>query len=162
MVEDEPGVRELVRKVLERGGYHVILAATPTEALEIVETITDPIDLLMTDVVLPEMSGRVLAVQMALRRPTLRVLYMSGYTDNAIVHHGVLDPVPRSCKNPSRRRCCCRRSGPCWPAGSYPQRGSLPITFNWRAGRTSIVAIDALGSFAAIATASFMSRASIK
>ncbi len=92
VVEDEPGVRELVRKVLERGGYRVIMAATPTEALEIVKTANDPIDLLMTDVVLPEMSGRVLAGQIALTRPTLRVLYMSGYTDNAIVHHGVLDP----------------------------------------------------------------------
>jgi PAS domain S-box-containing protein len=92
VVEDEHGVRELVRKVLERGGYRVILAATPTEALDIVNTNGGPIDLLMTDVVLPEMSGRVLAGQIALSRPTLRVLYMSGYTDNAIVHHGVLDP----------------------------------------------------------------------
>jgi CheY-like chemotaxis protein len=92
VVEDEPGVRELVRKVLQRGGYRVILAATPTEAIELLSTTTDPIDLLMTDVVLPEMSGRVLASRIALTRPALRVLYMSGYTDNAIVHHGVLDP----------------------------------------------------------------------
>ena len=92
VVEDEPGVRELVRKVLERGGYRVILASTPTEALDVVKRTADRIDLLMTDVVLPEKSGRVLAGEISILRPTLRVLYMSGYTDNAIVHHGVLDP----------------------------------------------------------------------
>jgi signal transduction histidine kinase/CheY-like chemotaxis protein len=92
VVEDEPGVRELVRRVLERYGYRVLLAASPSEAVALIERFADPIQLLMSDVVLPEMSGRALAGQLLLRRPDMRVLYMSGYTDNAIVHHGVLDP----------------------------------------------------------------------
>jgi CheY-like chemotaxis protein len=91
VVEDEPGVRELVRKVLERYGYRVLVATTPHEALALAERHTDPIHLLMSDVVLPEMSGLSLASQMTTSRPAMRVMYMSGYTDSAIVHHGVLD-----------------------------------------------------------------------
>jgi PAS domain S-box-containing protein len=92
VVEDEPGVRELVRRVLERYGYRVLVAATPHDALELAARHVDPIHLLMSDVVLPEMSGRSLANQIVAQRPDIRVIYMSGYTDNAIVHHGVLDP----------------------------------------------------------------------
>ena len=91
VVEDESGVRELVRKVLERHGYQVLMAAAPHEALELARHHDGPIHLLTTDVVLPEMSGRSLAQQVVVARPQIRVLYMSGYTDNAIVHHGVLD-----------------------------------------------------------------------
>jgi two-component system cell cycle sensor histidine kinase/response regulator CckA len=92
VVEDEPGVRALLAKVLHRYGYRVLLAATPHEALDLARQYADPIDLLMTDVVLPEMNGRALAQQIAIHRPATRVIFMSGYTDNAIVHHGVLDP----------------------------------------------------------------------
>jgi DNA-binding NtrC family response regulator len=70
----------------------VLIAATPSEALPLIERFADPIQLLMSDVVLPEMSGRALASQLVLRRPDMRVIYMSGYTDDAIVHQGVLDP----------------------------------------------------------------------
>jgi two-component system cell cycle sensor histidine kinase/response regulator CckA len=92
VVEDELAVRELVRKVLERSGYRVIVAATPREALDIVDKFPSAIDLLMSDVVLPQMGGRALAEQLTAKVPTMRILYMSGYTDDAIVHHGVLDP----------------------------------------------------------------------
>jgi two-component system, cell cycle sensor histidine kinase and response regulator CckA len=92
VVEDELAVRELVRKVLERSGYRVIVAATPREALDIVDKTPAAIDLLMSDVVLPQMGGRALAEQLTAKVPTMRTLYMSGYTDDAIVHHGVLDP----------------------------------------------------------------------
>jgi DNA-binding response OmpR family regulator len=91
VVEDEHAVRELVRKVLERSGYRVVVAATPHEALRVVDEDPQGIDLLMSDVVLPQMGGRVLAERLVAKTPTLRVLYMSGYTDDAIVHHGVLD-----------------------------------------------------------------------
>jgi PAS domain S-box-containing protein len=91
VVEDEPGVRELARKVLARYGYRVLVAATPQEALALAERSRDPIHLLVSDVVLPEMSGRSLANLVMKSRPDLRVMFMSGYTDDAIVHRGVLD-----------------------------------------------------------------------
>jgi two-component system, cell cycle sensor histidine kinase and response regulator CckA len=92
VVEDEPGVRELVRKVLARYGYRVLVAAAPREALVLAERYGDLIHLLVTDVILPEMSGHALAMRMVTERPAMQVLYMSGYTDDAIVHHGVLLP----------------------------------------------------------------------
>jgi signal transduction histidine kinase len=90
VVEDEEIVRQLVRKILQRLGYRVLVVGTPQEALDIPDT--DRVDLLISDVVLPHMSGRAVAEQLRARRPGLRVLYMSGYTDDAIVHRGVLDP----------------------------------------------------------------------
>jgi PAS domain S-box-containing protein len=92
VVEDEPGVRLLVQKILERHGYRVLAAATPHAALDLAQNYDGRIDLLTSDVVLPEMSGRSLSQQIVAKRPEIRVLFMSGYTDNAIVHHGVLDP----------------------------------------------------------------------
>jgi nitrogen-specific signal transduction histidine kinase len=92
LVEDEEGLRELAREILEMQHYTVIEAATPGEALARLERHPDPIHLLVTDVIMPQMSGRQLAAQVTRRRPEVRVLYMSGYTDDAIVHHGVLDP----------------------------------------------------------------------
>ena len=92
LAEDEAAVRVLVRRVLDRNGYRVLEAASGAEALKLLEDHPEPVDLLLTDVVMPGMSGRELADQLCLRFPTLRVLYMSGYTDEAIVHHGVLDP----------------------------------------------------------------------
>jgi PAS domain S-box-containing protein len=92
LVEDEIAVRVLVRRVLDRAGYRVFEAASGPDALALLERINTPIDILLTDVVMPGMSGRVLADQLCARIPSLRVLFMSGYTDEAIVHHGVLDP----------------------------------------------------------------------
>ncbi len=92
VVEDEPVVRVLARKVLRQGGYTVIEAANGVEALEIAGQHAGDIDLLLTDVVMPDMSGRELMRKLSPRLPRLKVLYMSGYADEAIVHHGVLDP----------------------------------------------------------------------
>jgi CheY-like chemotaxis protein len=91
VVEDEDAVRQLVSRVLQRRGYTVLTASTPAEAVEISQRETQAIDLLISDVVLPQMSGRVLSEQIVANQPGIKVLYMSGYTDNAIVHHGVLD-----------------------------------------------------------------------
>ena len=91
LAEDEAAVRALVRHVLQRNRYGVLEASSAAEALELLERRGGPIHLLLTDVVMPGMSGRELADRVRLRFPSLRVLYMSGYTDEAIVHHGVLD-----------------------------------------------------------------------
>ena len=90
LVEDEEGVRDLARRILELRGYKVIAASNPMVAAQVFERHEGPIQLLLTDVVMPTMSGRQLAEHLALLRPGLKVLYMSGYTDNAIVPHGIL------------------------------------------------------------------------
>jgi CheY-like chemotaxis protein len=91
LAEDEEVVRTLACEVLETYGYRVLEAAGGGAALLICEREQEPIDLLITDVVMPELSGRQLAERLKQLRPDMRVLYMSGYTDNAIVHQGVLE-----------------------------------------------------------------------
>jgi two-component system cell cycle sensor histidine kinase/response regulator CckA len=90
LVEDEESLRELVRECLEATGYTVLGAKHGAEALEICERHEGPVHLLLTDVVMPQMSGRELAERLGAVRPNIPVLYMSGYTDDAVVLHGVL------------------------------------------------------------------------
>ncbi len=90
LVEDDDMVRSLVRETLERHGYKVLDAASPVQARRIAERHRGVIHLLITDVVMPKVSGRELAEQMVHDRPDLKVLYMSGYTDSAVVNSGIL------------------------------------------------------------------------
>lgn len=91
LVEDEEMVRNMTREILQESGYRVLEAKHGQEALLVAEQHHGPIHLMLSDVVMPQISGRQLAEQLAPRRKEMKVLYMSGYTDDAIVHHGVLD-----------------------------------------------------------------------
>lgn len=91
-VEDEESLRRLGVRILASGGYTWLTAANGAEALRVLERHGKPVDLLLTDVVMPGMDGRELALEMTRRKLVKRVLYMSGYTDDAIVKHGVLEP----------------------------------------------------------------------
>ena len=92
LVEDEPEVRDLAREILEGSGYTVLQACDALEAVFIAERHAGPIHLLLTDVIMPRQSGRALVERLRPLRPEMQVLYMSGYTNEAIVRHGVLDP----------------------------------------------------------------------
>ena len=91
VVEDEKSIRELCAAVLNRAGYHVLLAANGGEALLLIEEKKVHVDLVITDVVMPGMSGKILADRLRRNLPNIRVLFMSGYTDETIMRHGVLD-----------------------------------------------------------------------
>ena len=91
LVEDEEIVRKLTTAILKEHGYKVIDAENGMKALEILGQTREEIDLLITDVIMPAMSGRELADQAKSLRPNMNLLFISGYTDDAIVHHGVLD-----------------------------------------------------------------------
>jgi CheY-like chemotaxis protein len=91
VVEDEEGLRELAKRLLHRQGYIVLVAANADEALRLFEA-NQSINVLLTDVIMPGASGPELVRQLVEQRPALRVIYMSGYTEDAIVQHGVLQP----------------------------------------------------------------------
>jgi len=109
VVEDEAAVRNLVRRVLEAHGYSVLVAADGPEALRLIESHHEPIHLLVTDVVMPKMSGRQLAERVVSTRRETKVLYLSGYTDDAIVHHGVLAPGIAFLQKPFTPRALARK-----------------------------------------------------
>ena len=91
LVEDEESVRQMAQEILQLSGYSVLDACNGSEAVKVSEQHKGLIDIMVTDVVMPLLGGRELAEKLALTRPEMRVLYMSGYTDDAIVRHGVLD-----------------------------------------------------------------------
>lgn len=91
IVEDEPSILEVTKKMLRRIGYHVLSASTPGEALQVFESSQNEIQLLITDVVMPEMNGHELAEKLMKFNPTLKCLYMSGYTADVISHHNNLE-----------------------------------------------------------------------
>ena len=92
VVEDESSLRVMIGEILESAGYKVLEGATPEEALAAAGSHGGPLPLILTDVILPGMSGRELADALRSSRPEARVLFMSGYTDDAIGHHGILQP----------------------------------------------------------------------
>jgi len=100
LVEDAEPLRKLTRIVLERLGYAVLEASNAQDALAMAEAHAGPIHLVLTDVVMPDMGGAALASRLKGLRPAARVLYMSGYTDDAVVRHRVLEPGTRFLQKP--------------------------------------------------------------
>jgi nitrogen-specific signal transduction histidine kinase/ActR/RegA family two-component response regulator len=91
VVEDEPSVRALTSRILQSRGYAVLEASNGKLALDIAQKHSGEIHMVITDVVMPEMGGKALVSQLKMDRPDIKVLFVSGYADNAIVHHGILD-----------------------------------------------------------------------
>ena len=91
LVEDEDMVRTLTRRILESHGYRVLEARDGSEALELAERHAEPLDLVLTDVIMPKMSGKELAQHLKQKQPGLKVLFMSGYTESFVSHEGILD-----------------------------------------------------------------------
>jgi CheY-like chemotaxis protein len=100
VVEDDSMVRDVAVGLLGDCGYEVLAAGSAAEALELAARRQGPIDLLLTDVVMAHVDGHELAARLSERRPGLKVLYSSGYAENVIVHHGVLDPGVQSIAKP--------------------------------------------------------------
>ena len=92
LVEDEDGVRQLIDEVLTARGYRVLAASRGAEALQLAAGFEEDIALLVTDVVMPGMSGREVAARLTAVRPRMRVLYLSGYTDDQVLQHGAVAP----------------------------------------------------------------------
>jgi two-component system cell cycle sensor histidine kinase/response regulator CckA len=123
LVEDETIVREIAQEILELAGYRVLSAEDPAAAVSTAAAWNGDIDMLLTDVVMPGMSGRDLAQQIAQARPGIKVLYTSGYTDAAVVHHGVVGEGIAFLQKPFTRKTLTRRvreildSGPATETG---------------------------------------------
>jgi len=100
LVEDQAEVRRYARKMLRQQGYKVLDARSGPEALRVWKRRQGSIDMLLTDVIMPQMSGRELAQDLKAQRPELKVLYMSGYADDVIARHGILDPETELLQKP--------------------------------------------------------------
>jgi two-component system cell cycle sensor histidine kinase/response regulator CckA len=109
LVEDEEVVRGLARRILEQAGYSVVEASKGDEALRFCAEHPAEVDLLLTDVVMPEMSGKELADRLKSQYPELKMVFMSGYTDESIVHHGVLDSSVEFIQKPFTPRALVRK-----------------------------------------------------
>jgi CheY-like chemotaxis protein len=92
VVEDQDGIRDIVGESLRRNGYKVLIAVDGDEALKLAGTYADPIHLLVTDLVMPNIGGRELAHRLTQLRPQMKVLYMSGYSEHSALNNEVVDP----------------------------------------------------------------------
>ena len=100
VVEDNEAILSLTRRILEGAGFTLLSAASGAEALRTAEVHRRPIDLLLSDVIMPEQSGPALSIELQAMHPEMRVLYMSGYTDDAIVRHGIIESTTAFIQKP--------------------------------------------------------------
>jgi CheY-like chemotaxis protein len=100
LVEDEDGLRRLARRILERHGYTVLESCNGREALELATRHEQSIDLVLTDVIMPEMSGRGLVERLRAVRPAAAIVYMSGYTDDDVLRRELFEPGSRFVQKP--------------------------------------------------------------
>jgi two-component system cell cycle sensor histidine kinase/response regulator CckA len=109
LAEDSDSLREMAKEYLESVGYRVIESASGKDALERAKAFEGIIHLLLTDIVMPEMSGPELAAQIAALRPGIRIIFTSGYTDDAIARQGILDPAVAFIQKPYRPKALARK-----------------------------------------------------
>ena len=109
MAEDSESLREMAQEYLESIGYTVIAAASGEKALQRAKDFEGPIHLLLTDVVMPEMSGPELANRLALLRPGVKIIFTSGYADDAIARQGILDPRVAFIQKPYRPKALAKK-----------------------------------------------------
>ena len=104
VVEDEPALLEMTKRMLESVGYKVLATETPGEAIKLIKNPTEVIQLLLTDVIMPKMSGLDLSKHLISLAPDLKCLYMSGYTADVIAHHGIPDKGIHFIQKPFSRK----------------------------------------------------------
>ncbi len=126
LVEDDAGVREVAARALRAGGFQVLAAAGAGEAMELAARSPGPVDVLVTDVVMPGVNGKALAEDLRRRRPELRILYVSGYPEDIIGRHGVLDPGVEFLAKPFTPATLVDRVGFLMGAPTPPALGSGP------------------------------------
>src|SRR4029077_2204798 len=127
LVEDEANLRYLARQFLEKQGYRVIEAADGAVAMQIVVAHEGVIHLLLTDVIMPGMNGRELAQRVSEIRPNVKVLYMSGYTENVIGHNGTLDAGVRLLQKPFNLRDLKDKVSEGLDASPIPREVPMPV-----------------------------------
>ena len=127
LAEDSESLKKLAQTNLESAGFHVLSASSGEEALEIATQHGSTFDLLLTDVVMPGMNGRVLAEQLLPRHPGMKVLYMSGYTDSFIAGHGVLEPGTHLLHKPFTEEVLIRKVREVLDGGKQPPSAMKPV-----------------------------------
>jgi two-component system cell cycle sensor histidine kinase/response regulator CckA len=127
LAEDSESLKKLAQTNLESAGFHVLSASSGEEALEIATRHGSTFDLLLTDVVMPGMNGRVLAEQLLPRQPGMKVLYMSGYTDSFIAGHGVLEPGTHLLHKPFTEEVLIRKVREVLDGGKQPPSAVKPV-----------------------------------
>ena len=128
LVEDSEPLRKLAKSFLDSRGFRVLSAESGEDALEVAKRFGGPFDLLLTDVVMPGMNGRILAENLLLRQPGIKVLYMSGYTDSFIAGHGVLDPGIHLLHKPFIEEVLIRKVREVLDGGKAAMPAATPIT----------------------------------